>query len=253
MQSIIQRLEVLQSHMSVMKNLLADAQQTASRQAEGTDRSGGVKAILAPDGLPEAIVLTSGWQRRVRPADLSAAVREACQAAGEQQAAAWATAFAQANVPARLAALNQGQPTDGAGAEARSADHPQAVHEAAEPPRPLAEVMEDALTILSSATRNAAPDSAVAQGSGSDGSGRIVVVLTQQGLSSCEMDAHWTAQQSGSRIAAAFKEAVGSARTSLASALARSEPAKSRALAIELIAHLTAQGQQFGTEGGNGR
>ncbi|MHA6765347.1 hypothetical protein [Streptacidiphilus sp. PAMC 29251] len=210
MESIVQGLEALQSHMKAMQEVLAEARQTAPQRVEGRDHSGSVTVAVGPDGLPDTVTVAAGWQRRIRPSDLGAAVREACGAADEKRLADWAVAFSQVDVPSRLAARQSAAQVVSEGPNLLVGGLGQSRQD---PPRALDLVVEDALTVLDTVTGDVAQVPQVPQGGGSDSLGKVSVVLAQHGFVSCEVDEQWAAQAGEGRIGGALNEAFAVERS----------------------------------------
>lgn len=242
MESIGQGLAALQSHMRALQDVLADVQQSIPPGIQGSDRSGSVTAELGADGLPRALAISSGWQRQLRPSDLGAAVCEASQDA----MAAWSAAFSRMDVPSLIAARRSsaasGGPTlDPAGG---GAGRPECRNG---PLRPVDSVVEDALALLDTTAGSAGRVPRVPSGRGTGGRGMAVVVLTQRGLTSCEVDERWAAHEDSGRISTACNDALARARADLAESLesgAGSESAQGRALVEELLGLVREMGQR---------
>jgi hypothetical protein len=246
MESIVQGLTALQSQMRALQDVLDDVQRGIPPSIQGSDRSGSVTAELGADGFPRAVAISSGWQRRIRPSDLGAAVCEASQDAMARRVAAWSAAFSRMDVPSLIAArrssAESGEPAqDPAGAGAGRSEWRNG------PPRPVDSVVEDALALLDTAAGSVGRVPRVPSGRGTGGRGMVVVVLNQRGLTSCEVDERWAAHEDSGRISTACNDALTRARADLAEALdsdAGSESAQGRALVEELLGLVRELGQR---------
>jgi hypothetical protein len=86
---IVGQLRGLQRYAAGLRDSIAQAQAHAPGHAEATDRSGAVRVVLGPDGLPKSVRVEPDWQRRLDPAVFGDAVVEAFQAAAGERMAAW--------------------------------------------------------------------------------------------------------------------------------------------------------------------
>ena len=71
------RLANLQRQAVQLGDLAASLTAAAPRRVEGSDKTGWVRVTLGGDGLPETILVRSGWRQRLEAGRLGAAVLEA--------------------------------------------------------------------------------------------------------------------------------------------------------------------------------
>jgi hypothetical protein len=79
----------IQQYAAGLRGLLATAQADAPRISEGVDRTGTIRAVLGPDGLPDSFRIESGWNRKITAETFGGAVLEAFQAAMGERLAVW--------------------------------------------------------------------------------------------------------------------------------------------------------------------
>jgi hypothetical protein len=87
--------------------------------------------------------------------------------------------------------------------------------DAAERPRRLDEVAEDAIQALDYVGENARSVAAPPQGTGTAAHGRLVLTATGSGIATCTADPRWTAEQTGSSLSTALGHALSAARDDL--------------------------------------
>jgi hypothetical protein len=248
---IFPELGELQRQAVALQGLIAAAQASAPRQAEGADSTGSVWATIGPDGLPAALFIQDDWQRRLPGGRLGTAVVEAFATAADRRVVAWNEALSEGDWPSTVDRVRTGladprtdgpRPggprTDGPRPGGSQADAlgPPALP-AVEPARSLNDLLSDMLTAFD-AIDTFAPPAIVAQGSGTSGYQKLVVGLSAAGLVSCVVDEPWAAQQDAATLMAAFAEALSRAKTDLARAQSsRPAPDPDRVLgqALELL------------------
>lgn len=210
--ALIREFQQIQRYASRLSELLAQAKEQAPRRAEGTDRSGMVRVMLGPDGLPETIKVENGWKGQLAPDAFGAAVGEAFSAATGNRLTAWTVALREQGWPARVDRLRTG--LDSSGPE--PAPVPPAVQRAM-PPRPLDAIAEDVIKAFDTVHRFAAPPAPVS-GSGSAASGRLSLTLSASGGLSCTADPKWVSRQSAAALRTALSVGLRAARAELARA-----------------------------------
>jgi hypothetical protein len=243
----IRNLRRIQAHAAGLRDLLADLPGREPARAAGTDRSGAVRLLLGPDGLPESVHLAPDWPRRLPATDLGDAVLAASLAAAGQRMTAWP------NTPDRQPTKQPPDPTFGvpAAKRPRSPEWPGSVdsRESPEPRSPVSPVSpvspesmespvspesvesmvslgsveslrsleslaEEVLCALSRVGELAAEAPILATGQGSAG-GAVVLTLSRMGLQSCTIDPAWAAGQSAATVTAALGTALAAARADL--------------------------------------
>lgn len=200
-------------------------QEAAPERIEAADRTGTVRVSLGHDGLPVSIQVGDGWQDRIRPHQLGAAVAEAAQQAMSRRAEAWSTTLEHAGP-------GQGDPAPSPGAE----NLPRPSN-----PRSLTDIAEDVLgTLDTMLSAQLPPPAQPVQGATADR--MLTVTLTRSGQVSCTADARWAAQQSGSRLTRALGSALVAARNQLR------EEQSSNISAADRAARLSAEIQAASSE-----
>ncbi|MDW5327947.1 hypothetical protein [Plantactinospora sp. KLBMP9567] len=234
---------------------------TAPREVAATDRSGAIRAVLDPDGLPESLHVAPDWQRTLGSERLGGAVAEACQAAVELRSEAWAEALrrhggADADRPAPgfgtaafstgIAAPGTGWGAAGSGTGVRVGPEPdyRALLDELVPatagrspgaPRPLHQVIEELLDITGDPHE---PErTAPATATGVTAYGKVTLELHPGGTVSCTVDPHWAADLRPDELADALNRSLTSARAELATGSALpSTGARLAELSAELLA-----------------
>ena len=216
MEDILRDLARLRDYAAGLQQVMADFQQAAPEHSQGTDRSGAVRAVLGPDGLPEAIRVDADWSNRLRAGSFGAAVVEACEAAMRERGAAWSRALKQSDWRRRVDRLEAGP----AGPAGPAAADPGAVPPAFRRPgarvRPVAELAEEAIGALDAV---AAPASEVSQGprgSAANRDGTLTLTLSPSGQVSCRADPRWVAGRTGAQLTEALSAVLAAARQDLA-------------------------------------
>jgi hypothetical protein len=203
---IVSELAELQRQASALQGLLATAQASAPRRAEGSDATGTLWATIDGDGLPSALSVQDGWQRRVSPERFGPAVVEAFAAASTNRMTAWDQALSENGWTSTVDTVRR--ELDGPASTTAPLPAPPPVGR----PRPAGELLNDMLT----AFEQIDDASAVVEGSGTSGYHKLELRLAATGLVSCEVDAQWASHQSGNDMAAAFGEALVKAKADLA-------------------------------------
>jgi hypothetical protein len=253
-EDIVGQLQQFQQYAAGLHGLLEQAQASAPPVAEGTDRSGAVRAMLGPDGLPEWIRVEADWQHRLAPQAFGQAVAEACQVAGSARLAAWSAALQDQGLRSAADRLQvddeaplpteplptEPLPAEPLPAEPLPSEWRRRIEEVR--PRPLAELTEDVLRALDGVGElAAAPAPVAASGTGSDDSGRVSVTVSEAGLISCAANVRWASAQTGSALTTALAQALGAADTDLARAItAANSTAANSAAANSTAADATA-------------
>lgn len=200
-------------------------QEAAPERTEAADRTGTVRVAVGHDGLPVSIQVGDGWQDRIRPHQLGAAVAEASRQAMSRRIEAWSTTLEHAGPGQRGPA-----PSPGPGDSPRPSN-----------PRSLTDIAEDVLGTLDTMLSSRLPPPAQpAQGTAADR--MLTVTLTRSGQLSCTADARWAAQQSGSQLTRALGSALVAARNQLR------EEQDSNASAADRAARLSAEIQAASSE-----
>jgi hypothetical protein len=216
---LLRELSRLQRYAAGLRELLSEAQAESPRQTEATDRSGAVRMVLGPDGLPVSIRVAAGWERKIAPAAFGGAVAEAFSAAARERMAAWTQQLSDSRWQQKAGRLR----------EDISAGRPGTPHDQVPPaftrdpgdiqPRPIDALAEDVLKALDAAQEAAAAKPAKPpQGTGQSAMGKLVLTLSSGGLVSCTADPRWVSQQTAVKLTDALGQALAAARTQLAEA-----------------------------------
>ena len=213
---IFSELSDLQRHASALQGLIAAAQASAPRQAEGSDGTGAVWATIGADGLPSSLWVQDRWQRRLSADRFGAAVVEAFADGEAKRMAAWNRALQDSDWPSTVdkvrADLDAGRPP------AESPPTTPAPLTRAE--RPLDALLNDMLGAFEHIDEVAAASPLTVEGSGTSGYDKVAVRLSEAGLVSCVVDAQWASQQSADAVMAAFADAITRAKANLAAKVA---------------------------------
>jgi hypothetical protein len=227
---------LVREQVARLKRIMAEAQSSAPRHAQGTDSRGAVRVLLGPDGLPDSIRVADDWNRRLSAAAFGGAVLAAFRAAARARVAAWTRALEkegwQSKVDQLRAELDQPPPsTAGARVPAAFAARPR--DPGRDPSyrpgsRSLDALAEDALGAFDAGLRLAGSPPGRPQGIGRGAGGKLVIRLSGSSLVSCRADPGWVEGQAAASLTQAAAEALGAARASLAEAVAGAEAETAR-------------------------
>ena len=207
---------------ATLQRLVADTRGDLPDRAEGTDRTGAVRVVLGGDGLPTSIEVGADWQHRVVASAFGDAVLDAFHTATRARIEAWSEALRR---PARPVAP----------AEVVSRPWPAVPvvpaevvsrHRPARPPvdgsaaRSMTTLVEEVLNAADEFARRGAAPPAMPTGTGSDGTGRLMLTLSAAGVESCIAPAHWLSCQHADDLTAALARALAAARADLGTAQA---------------------------------
>jgi hypothetical protein len=215
MEEILRDLQRLSHRGAGLRHLFADVGQAAPARSQGSDRSGAVIAVLAPDGLPDTIRVHANWQDRLHAAAFAAAVGEACAVASFNRTTAWAEALDRSDWQQRLDEL----------------DRPKAAYPGPGPypgvPGPIGgsmgsgpfeDLVENAIRALDAAMSRAVRVTQMPHGTGANGERTLTISLTQGGQVSCQADPRWVVRQTPMVLERALNAVLTSARRSLTGA-----------------------------------
>jgi hypothetical protein len=199
----------MQKYTAALHGLMNSAQAQAPRHAEGSDRTGSVRVVLGPDGLPESFHIDMEWNRRITTDAFAGAVVEAFQTAVSERMAAWSESLAEDGWQDHADRLRGPQSApEGRGPASFRAQ----VEEVR--PRPLGDITEDVIKALD----NIDTFSSVPRedgGTGSDRSGGLTITLSTTALTSCVAESDWVSQQSAASLMNALGQALAAAREDL--------------------------------------
>jgi len=185
----------LRSEAQALWGLVAEARAAVPERVSGADGSGAVRVFHGPAG-PDSIVLDPDWRRRLPSADLGAAVVAASQAAAAQvDALAWERVSTDRGWLSRLERLDA--PTGGTATDLDAAiDH---VARAATATTPV-------------------PAALTGHGTGTAALGRVVVTVTDDRVTSCEVGLDWVSGRPTEDVSQALATALADARADLTGA-----------------------------------
>jgi DNA-binding protein YbaB len=198
---MLARLQQLQAKVTQFGELATQLAQAVPKQAEGCDASGWVRVVLGGDGLPTAISVRDGWDRRIEAAGLGAAVMDANADAIRQGMKAFSDHLDDNRWWTKRAHAEEDGPDPSAGPVAR----PPAGTE-----RDPGELTEDVLKALHTVQQPA--ETAPGAVEGSDPQRYVTVALGPGGLARCTIDPGWAARRDSNAITAALTQALRAAR-----------------------------------------
>lgn len=177
-----------------------------------TDSSGAVRVVLGHDGLPESVSVEAGWLRALGSERFATAVGEAARAAVEARDVAALAAVDERDVAAMSTLVRDLE-------RVMSGDLGDVLSEEPARPRPLPEVLTDALDVMSHMTAllDQAQDGP-ASGTGSTGFGKLALTLSSDGTLACVADSYWVSNLDPAELNAALSRALAGARADLAAA-----------------------------------
>jgi hypothetical protein len=195
----------LQQQADRLGSLAHELVTATPRQAEGCDTTGRVVVVLGRDGLPERVRVADGWQERLDPHRLGAAVVEAFGDAVQQAMRAWTRRLDDTRWWSRQQQSDEA-PDAGprTGASPRSSGRVQHDLEYSEP----------ILRALHSSRQPGSEPPPAADGA--DEAGHVTVRLGAGGLVGCEIAPRWARDRAGTTITAALDRALARARAALA-------------------------------------
>jgi hypothetical protein len=234
---MLARLQQLQAKVTQFGALATQLAQAVPQQAEGYDASGWVRVVLGGDGLPTVISVRDGWDKRIEPSGLGAAVMDA-NADGIRRGM---KAFSDHLDDTRWWGHRVRADEDGPDPSTVEASPPPTGKE-----RDPGELNEDILKALHMAQQT--PEAAAGPVDGSDPQRYVTVTLGPSGLARCVVDADWAERRDGSAITAAFTQALRAAKSEI---LAPAPPdANLDGLLGDALATLRAITDQHPTAGG---
>jgi hypothetical protein len=220
MEEILRDLRRIARQAETLENVIIDARGRMPRRAEGTDRTGAIRAVLGPDGLPIAFEVAAGWSQMLAANAFGAAVLDAFGDATHARIAAWSRALESPDRPSRPAVVDA-VPRDPTPMATPTKATPTDVSR----PRPLATIVEEVLRAAEDAAAAVPAGEPQPTGTGLDASGELVLTLSESGVESCTAPAHWLSYQSADALTSALDTALASARANLASRVDAREPA----------------------------
>jgi hypothetical protein len=199
-----------------LQQLIQQADDQTPR-VEATDKTGGVLVVLDLAGLPESIEIDYDWKRNLRPDALGAAVMQAYRAAAERRLAAWAQAFADGGLAAKMDQLRERVETEPATDQGLRLPAPgggQAGDRRIVDPTAFVRGVLEATDDLDAAAQTPT------RGEGSTAYGKLSVVLSPDGLEACTVDGFWASSREAQELTEAFSTALAAAHEDLARAAA---------------------------------
>jgi DNA-binding protein YbaB len=207
---MIGRLERLRQRAEESGRLASEAHTTAPESTEGLDASGCVRIVLGPDRLPLRIHIRDRWQDRLDAGSLADAVMDANNDAVRSAYRIWSDRLDDTGWWRRQRAAEE-TPERRTMPAASPPLTPRARHVPEDP-----EMGERILRLLHDTRRNASQPEP-ADGTGSNDSGTVSILLSLGGLAGCVIDEGWARHRHGDDLAAALSHALRQARRRLAS------------------------------------
>jgi hypothetical protein len=236
-EDVVAELRRLQRYASGLRSLLDDAQSQVPDRAEGADRTGVVRVLLAADGLPREIRVASGWHRRLAADRFADAVAQAGTDALSARLTAWSATLEQQDWQGRAERLRDpgSQPLSGgsggippalrgpAAAGSPSPAHPGRPAPPGAPRRSLGELTEEMIRAFDTTAAATAKPADPKVGTGT--SGGLTITVSRTGPVACDADPRWVAEQTAARLTTALGKALAAARADLDRAVADENPA----------------------------
>ena len=224
---LMRELVQIQQYAAGLQGLLATAEADAPRTSQGADRTGTIRAVLGPDGLPDSFRIESGWNRKITAENFGGAVLEAFQAAMGERLAVWTRTLEKQGWQAQADRLRVD--LDEQPSVSGQAEMPPAFRHPAQgvTPRSIDQVAEDMIKAFDQVGDFAAPPPHAIRGAGSSRSGKLVLTLSTTGLVSCTADLKWVSAQTAASLMNALGEALTAARADLKNGIDRPAPFRS--------------------------
>ncbi|GAA1608300.1 hypothetical protein [Actinoplanes couchii] len=189
------------------------------QRSEGCDPTGRVSVILDPAGLPVEITVRGGWEDRIEPEDLGAAVMGAYHDGVRQALRTWADRLDDEHWWRRQ--RDSEQATFDEPAVGRAIPSSGRVRDDAEFSEPVLRALH---------TAGDQPANAVESTAGADSGDPVVIRLGPGALLGCEIDPNWARPRDGATITAALRTTLTSARHRVADAVPKPDPGVDAAL-----------------------
>jgi hypothetical protein len=228
-EDLTRELARIQRYASGLRELLADAEARTPQQVDGADRNEAVRVRLDQAGLPDRIEASPDWQRRVPPDALGTAVVEAANLAATKRLAIWSKAVNESPWQERVDRLAGDADADLDGPPPTPLSVPTG-NPRQGPARSLDDLLDEAIYTFDHLDELVPPDPQSVQGTGTDRSGELTLVLSKQGLMACTADPRWLAEQDGVALTYALTEALTAARAALDRAERATAPASANPL-----------------------
>lgn len=190
-------LQLLHQRVNRLRRLAGELTAAIPQQSEGSDSTGRVSVFIGPAGLPVEIRVHEGWERRLGPEELGAAVMDAYDDAVRRAMHAWA---------GRL---------DDTRWWRRQRDEEEEPDASSAPLPPLSmdgrvranvQFSEPVLQALHAAGRRVGEPTASTEAS--DDGGNTIIRLGAGGLTGCEISPDWARNREGATISAALARAL---------------------------------------------
>ena len=235
-EEILSDLYRLQQYAAGLQNLIAEAEAGAPQRVEAADASGAVRVAVGADGRPETITVEADWKRRLSAEAFGSAVVEAFAAASEQRTQAWARALSDREWQAKAEHLKER--IDSEPVTTPLGQVPEIFRRDVSNVRPrnMNEIATDVIEALDNVDDLPDAQAQAVRGIGSTGFGKLEIVLTPAGITSCRADPHWVSQRTGEELTDALATALAAAREELANAAAATPTGRIERLLDETLA-----------------
>lgn len=207
-------LQRLRQRADALQGLMRELENATPSRSEGTDTSGAVRAVLGPDGLPEAIRVHASWQEKIAAQSFAAAVVDACQQAMRNRGAAWTETLEHNSWQERVNQLSEAQSEPFRSASAAFSAAPEPGLDTP-PPRGLDDLAEEAISLLDEVASGMRPAAQPLQATAANSRRTLILELSPGGRVSCSVDARWAADRSGAQLTQELIAVLAEARQQL--------------------------------------
>ncbi|MEV6965127.1 hypothetical protein AB0M47_08405 [Hamadaea sp. NPDC051192] len=212
---LMHELARMEQYAAMLQGLLKEADATAPQRTQAEDSSGAVNIVLDAAGLPERMDVSSDWPRRVKPDALGAAVLNAFGQASESRVQDWSRTLEGGEWGDKMQRAMREDSVEQFTTPLN--DVPAMFRRDTAPvqPRRIDELAEEMMREMDRVDEIAADSPLVQHFEGTNRTRTVTVKLNASGLTGCDIDANWAADQSGGSIAHALNEALTIARDRL--------------------------------------
>ncbi|MEU4564889.1 hypothetical protein AB0F72_41465 [Actinoplanes sp. NPDC023936] len=206
-QDLMQCLQQLQQRATQLGQLAGELASAVPERSEGYDVSGRVLVVLGPDGLPTEIRVREGWQERLEPDQLGAAILDAASDAGQSAVRTLAGRLDESRWWRRQRDADEG---------VENPDEKPLVRPFLGRPQHDGEFNEQIMNALHASVRQARQPCPSVEVTGTDTGQHVAVTLTGGGIAGCIIDPWWARDRTGSAITESVSTALRRALHDLA-------------------------------------